>query len=130
MRDWSRIGILVLVLGAGSLVAGCPSQVIWTAESKSPDGKFIASARAISNSGPGINGIDTVVYLNWTTGGQAPVMILNLGDGSSAPVDVEVDMKWLTPKRLELTYGGNRSLAFQAAKFDGVDISVQAGRPK
>jgi hypothetical protein len=122
--------IPLLIFGACVLLSGglsgCRgSQTIWSAEAQSPDGKMIATARAIARSGFGINGIETSVYLNWTKGSQSPMLILDLADGSDAPSDTNVEMKWLTPTHLELTYTGNRSLGFQAVKWAGVDISVR-----
>jgi len=118
--------VLLFLIGAYILVHGCRgSETIWSAEVQSPDGKMTATARAFGNSGFGINGVDTSVYLNWTTGSQPPTMILNLADGSDAPTDTGVEMKWLTPTHLELTFTGNRSVGFQALKFAGVDISVR-----
>ena len=40
------------------------------------------------------------------------------GDGS-------VGMNWLTPRHLELTYKGDRSIDFQAVKWRGIDISLR-----
>lgn len=119
---------LLLIFVAFVLMSGCNgSETIWSAEAKSPDGKVVASARAIlRNKGLSIiSGIDTDVYLNWAADKRPPMLILNLADGSDAPSDTNVEMKWLTPTQLELTYTGNRSLGFQAVKWAGVDISVR-----
>ena len=69
--------VLLFVIGAYILVQGCRgSETIWSAEVQSPDGKMTATARAFGNSGFGINGVDTSVYLNWTTGSQPPTIRL------------------------------------------------------
>jgi hypothetical protein len=73
-----------------------------------------------------------MVYLNWTAGSQPPVQILNLSYEHEVPRGItNVEMKWLTPTRLEVTYKGNPSIAFQAVKCGGVDISVRdlSGEP-
>jgi len=109
-------------------VLGCRgSQTIWSAEARSPDGKMIATARAFANGGFGISGAPaTFVYLNWAAGSQSPTEILILDDESDTPDGTKVDMKWLTPTRLELTYRGTvQHVGFQAVKFAGVDISVR-----
>src|ERR1700724_3476347 len=88
--------ILLLAVGASAFISGCKrSEAIWSAEARSPDEKMIASARAVAQSGFGINGIETYVYLNWTKGSQPPMLILDLADGSDAPSDTNVEMKWL-----------------------------------
>jgi hypothetical protein len=52
--------------------------------------------------------------------------ILQLSDDYETPSDeISVEMKWLTPTHLELTYKGHRTLDFQAVKCFGVDISVR-----
>jgi hypothetical protein len=119
--------ILLLAFGASAFVSSCKgSETIWSAESRSPDGKIIASARAIGANGFGTGGgIHTFAYLNWTTDSQPPTLILDLVDNTNAPADTSVELKWLTPTHLEVTYGGNRNVGFQAVKWAGVDISVR-----
>jgi hypothetical protein len=126
--SWAVKAISLLVLVVCSIVCGCKgSQTIWSGEARSPDGKMIATARAFANGGFGVSGAPaTFVYLNWTTGSQKPMEILSLNDESDAPDDAAVEMKWLTPTHLELTYKGSRqSIDFQAIKFAGTDISLR-----
>jgi hypothetical protein len=118
--------ILLLAFGIYAFAFGCTPATIWSAEARSPDGKIIASARATGANGFGNGGgIHTFAYLNWTTDSQPPTLILDLVDNTTAPADTNVEMKWLTPTHLELTYAGNRVLGFQAVKWAGVDISVR-----
>jgi hypothetical protein len=60
--------IALIVAGIFVLVVGCKSgsEAIWSAESKSPDGQWIANARTIAQSGFGTGYIGTKVFLNWT----------------------------------------------------------------
>src|SRR5207302_3493127 len=109
-----RVGLLMrnvialLILGLYIPTCGCNgSETTWSAEARSPDGKMIATARTIENSGFGTGGGGTIVYLNWTTGSQRPTEILGLDAGPSGPGDTVVEMKWLTPVHLELVYKGN-----------------------
>jgi hypothetical protein len=123
-----RMAISLVIFGASLLLSGCGgSQTIWSAESKSPDGMVIATARAVSrNKGLSIiSGVETNVYMNWATDKRPPTLILSLADGSDAPRDINVEMKWLNPMHLELKYTGNRVVGFQAVKWAGVDISVR-----
>src|SRR5438067_9417190 len=101
---------LLLIVGWWCVTgSGCKgSQMVWSAEARSPDGKMIATARAFANGGFGISGSPaTFVYLNWTTGAQSPTEILSLADESDTAADIGVGMNWLSPTLLELTYKGN-----------------------
>jgi hypothetical protein len=93
---------------------------------KADDGKISATARSVENSGVGIRGGGTTVFLNWTTGSQPAMEIFEIGELPKKPDDRFIEMKWLTPRRLELTYRGNpQNVGFQAIKWAGVDISVE-----
>jgi hypothetical protein len=123
-----RVQLLLLAVSMAIFASGChSSETIWSAQANSPDGKVVASARAdLRNKGLSIiSGIDTNVYVNWAGDKRPAMLVLNLADGSDAPADTTVDMKWLTPTHLELTYKGNRSIGFQAVKWAGIDISVR-----
>ena len=121
-----RLSVVTLTLGVCLLSSACArSNVIWSEEVRSPDGTMVASARTVAQSEFGTDFIGTSVYLNWTKGSQSPREILVLSDGTVAPGATAVEMKWLTPTHLELTYVGPRKLDFQAAKYAGIDISVR-----
>lgn len=132
--NWIEIGIfdvmrkmvLLLVVVTCVLASGCKAPITWSAESRSSDGKMIATAKTTDESGPGTDFIQTTVYLNWTKGSQPPMLILAFSDGPAGPGGMNVGMNWLSPTHLELTYKGQRPLDFQAVKCDGVDITVQA----
>src|SRR6516165_4439801 len=117
----------LLVFGISLFLSSCKgSETTWSAEVRSPDGKMVASARTVENSGFGTGGGGTTVYLNWTTGSQAPTEIFDLADGPRLPGETVVKMKWLTPRHLELTYKGSpKDVGFQAVKWADVDISVK-----
>jgi hypothetical protein len=120
--------ILLLAFGACLLMSGCgSSETVWSAESRSPDGKVIAAARtAVRNRGLSIiSGADTNVYLKWAKGSRGDTSILELADATDDPVDTRVEMNWLTPTHLELTFKGNQSIVFQAIQWAGIDISVR-----
>jgi hypothetical protein len=123
-----RKSISLVTIALCVLLFGCNpgSETIWSAEARSPDGSRLASARTIANSGFGTGYIWTAVYLNWTKDSRHPTEILQLSDTFETPSDeISVEMKWLTPTHLELTYKGHRTLDFQAVKWYGVDISVR-----
>jgi hypothetical protein len=120
--------MLLPMFGACFLIFGCQnSQTIWSAESRSPDGKVVATARAIArNQGLSIiSGTDTDVHLRWASGSRGDVSILELADATDAPVNTQVEMNWLSPDHLELTFKGNQTIEFQAIKWAGINISVR-----
>lgn len=118
--------ILLLILAVCISFSSCDGpKVNWSVESRSPDGKMIATARTIQTSGIGTGNPGTFVYLNWTKGSQSPTIILAFHDGPDEPGGMNVGMNWLTPTHLELTYKGRRAFDFQAVRCDGVDISVR-----
>jgi hypothetical protein len=86
---------------------------------------MVASARTIQTSGIGTGDPGTFVYLNWTTGSQAPTVILAFSDGPAEAGGMSVGMNWLTPRHLELTYKSRRVFDFQAIRCHGIDISVR-----
>ena len=104
---------------------GCKSSdVIWSKKISFPDGKMIASARTIAQSGFGTGYVGTTVYLNWSQGSQPPMEILGLSGGTEVPGTTDVMIRWADSNHLELAYKGSRNLYFQAARCNGVDISV------
>src|SRR5579864_7417122 len=118
--------MLFLVLWTCVSTSGCKSPPIWSAESRSPDGKMVATADAFANGGfvaPGPGA--TFVYLNWTTGSQPRRLILAFSGGQSELDGTQVAMNWLSPTHLELAYRGQRTIDFQAVNYAGVDISVR-----
>lgn len=118
--------ISLIIIGASVFVTGCKPKTIWSAEVRSTDGTMIATALASGANGFGNDGgIGTSVYLNWTTGSQPRTEILELGDATDARADTEVEMKWISPMHLELTYAGNQIVGFQAVKWASVEISVR-----
>jgi hypothetical protein len=87
---------------------------------------MVASARTIANSGFGTGYIWTTVYMNGAKSSAPPIEILELTDEFEKPDDeIRVDMEWLTPTHLELTFKGHRTLYFQAIKWADVDISLR-----
>jgi hypothetical protein len=126
--SWSSKLSPLLTLAICVLVSGCwGSHAIWSAESRSPDGKVLAKARAAATNGglSILSSTDTKVYLKWATGSRTDTSVLELADASDAPVDVQVEMNWLTPTHLELTFKGNQTVVFQAIKWFGIDLSVR-----
>lgn len=130
----ARGGALLIALSICISVLGCKGLILrlgldasprtaWSAESRSPDGKMVATARAEETSGIGTGNPGTSVYLNWTTGSQPPTIILFLVPDQ--PGAIKVGMNWLNPTHLELTYSGHANVDFEAVRCLGADISVR-----
>ena len=115
---------LPLALACFAFLFGCRSASVWSGEAKFPDGKMIATASTFQDAGFLAGETQTNVYLNWPVRSQSKTLILAYSDGPTAQ-DMGVEMKWLTPTHLELTYKGQRSLDFQAVKCNGIDITTR-----
>ncbi|MES2392303.1 MAG: hypothetical protein V4555_11725 [Acidobacteriota bacterium] len=99
------------------------TQTIWRAQSKSPDGAYIALAHTENTDGPGINGQYTEVELEQSFKGARPLTILTLDEGSNAVKNLQ--MKWDDPSHLVVSYQGNPEVLFEAVKAFGLDVTVQ-----
>ncbi|HZQ44444.1 MAG TPA: hypothetical protein VFA99_14410 [Acidobacteriaceae bacterium] len=120
-------GYAVTFLLSTMLISSCNyNSKVWSLELKSPDGKHVAYARSDIYTGPGTDGGQTTVDLNWTEGSQKPVGILTLPDVPRVPQQETVlQMKWLSSTDLELDYSGKEEPLFQAIKCDGVNIVLK-----
>jgi hypothetical protein len=120
--------VSLLVIGICFLASGCKdSAIIWSAESRSPDGYLVASANTEQFGGPGTAYVGTSVFLKQVNSLQPPTGILVLSNDTAYPLGItNVEMNWLTTSHLELTYKGGAKIDFQAVKCFGIDISVRA----
>jgi hypothetical protein len=120
--------LLLMVCGICLEICGCKNpEVVWSAESKSPDGKMVAKGQAFANGGFGVSGIPaTFVYLNWATGSQKPKEILEFANESDTTAGEAVEIKWLSPTQLEVAYRKDKQeVQFQAVKFGDIAISLR-----
>jgi hypothetical protein len=108
------VAVCFLLLSCGDM----GRRKTWSAESRSPDGRMVATGETIEELGMGGGGGQTNVYLNWTNSSKTPALILVLTSGA------KVQMNWVSPNHLELTYGGPREPWFQA-RYAGVNISAR-----
>lgn len=120
LKATSLITIAVCVL-----LSGCGPKTIWSAEARSPDGHWVATARTDQYSGPGNAGLYTRVELRRTSGQKSPMEILLLDYQAAYPSEANVKIIWLTPSHLEMTYNTHADIDFQAIKCAGIDISVR-----
>jgi hypothetical protein len=121
--------ISLIIIGVCVLTSGCrDSKIIWSAESPSPDGHWLASASTEQFGGPGNAGLYTDVYLKRTNVREAPIEVLgfSIGELSSQSGTLNLAMKWETPSHLDVAYNGHAAtLYFQVVKCSGIDISVR-----
>lgn len=106
-----------------ALISGCKDvATIWSTESTSPDGQWVAAAHTDQYGGPGTAGIQSSVSLRQVKGRQDKIEVLQLSQNATG---VDLKLSWLTPTHLEITYKQPASIDFQAIKCGGIDISVR-----
>ena len=111
-----------------AILCGCKnSEKTWSAEIKSPDGKMVATAETLTPGGWGTGApAETYVDLNWTSGSQEPTVVFSFNGGAQSKAGMNVGMRWITPRHLEVTYEGKPIIDFQAIKWQDVEISARA----
>lgn len=118
-----RTSLWSTILLSCCLVSGCKdAATIWSTESSSADGRWVAVAHTDQYGGPGTAAIMTTVSLNQVKGRQDKIEILQLSQNST---NVDLKLSWLTPTHLEITYKQPASVDFQVIKCGGIDISVR-----
>jgi hypothetical protein len=125
-----RKAILFIVGAVVALASGCGPAIIWSAEARSPDGSWLASARTLENAGFGTGAYVTEVDLKRPNLSKPSQVILSFWHNPSLPspqsgATINLTMKWATPTRLEVTYEGQAELSFQAIKCGGIDVSTR-----
>jgi hypothetical protein len=115
----------LIIVGLCVLLSACRDNPTTTrsSEARSPDGRWVASARTDQYSGPGNAGLYTTVELRRTSGQKSPMEILLLDQQETG--EITLKMNWLTTSHLEIAYTEHPSLDFQAVKCAGIDISVR-----
>ncbi len=117
----------LLIFVVTVLLLGCGPKTTWSAEAKSPDGLWLATAQSEQWSGPGNASDGTFVYLRWTKGSEPQTEILAF-DHQYATMNL--NMKWLTPTHLDVSYGPSARLGdqinldFQVVKMGGITITT------
>jgi hypothetical protein len=116
-------GKVLCFMVLSALISGCKDvATIWSTDSSSPDGRWVASAHTDQYGGPGTAGILSTVTLRQVKGKQDKIEVLQLSQDSTQ-VDLKLD--WLSPTHLEITYKQPASVDFQAIKCGGIDISIR-----
>lgn len=109
------------------LAMGCRDvATIWSAESRSPGGQWIAKAQTEAHGGLGTAGVQTSVSLRQNGDANHPTDILLLSYATANPVGItNVDMKWVTQSHLEIGYRGRATVDVQVVRFGGVEVSLR-----
>lgn len=122
-----RTSCALIIFGFCLWMSGCKNtERTWSAQAKSPDGKYVVTAETLRPGGWGTGApAQTTVDMNYTLGHQSSSEILTFVDGSNEPDGMNVGIKWVGPTQVELTYKGHPTIEFQAVKCHGVDISLR-----
>lgn len=122
-RPAIRMAICLASVLLCALISGCrDAETIWSTESRSPDGRWVAAAHTDQYGGPGAAGIQSTVSLRQVKGRQDKIEVLQLSQDATS---VDLKLNWLTPSHLEVTYKQPASIDFQAIKCGGIDVSVR-----
>jgi hypothetical protein len=129
VRAWRnmkmRMGlVLTTIIGVCAVLSGCKDDpTTWSAESRSPDGHWLALAHTVQHSGPGTDGVETIVEIKRTNGLRSSTRVLAFAnDGAS----MSLKINWMAPSHLEVTFKDDpKMLYFQVVKTSGIDISVR-----
>lgn len=114
------IGICIMLSGCGG-----NSVNLWSTESKSPHGDWVAQAHTLQSSGFGTAAVGTGVYLKRTGSPRTLIQVLGFSNGSAYPVGVtSVKLAWITNSHLDVTYNQDAKLNFQVTKASGVEITA------
>jgi len=125
-----KVAVLAIALAC---VLGCDSPdgdvaTTWSAETKSPDGHWLATAQSQQWGGPGTAYDATMVFLKKLDSSDPPRTVLQFSHQYGT---MNLEMKWLTPTHLNVMYapsarpGDHVNIDFQMAEFDGVEISIE-----
>jgi hypothetical protein len=130
------------ILAISILITGCVKRedlIVWKAESRSADGRWLATADTIQNGGFGSGDIYTTVHLSRTGGKQSPVDVVGIDSQGPMPHpyvldnvsnkggSIELTMTWVSPTHLQVGYVAKPGtiVELQMVKYAGVDISLQ-----
>jgi hypothetical protein len=121
---------LLVVFGVWLFGVGCKDvATTFSAEARSPDGHWLATARSQQCGGPGTAYDATSVFLQPADGSKPPTQVLGF---SHEYATMNLKMEWITSKHLNVTYGPSAkpgdhvSLDFQVVKCGGIEISVRS----
>ena len=102
------------------------ASTVWSAESQSPDGSWLAVAHTVQYSGPGNNGVETIVEikeLKRMIFFRRSMMVLGFADDGAS---MGLKMSWVTPSHLEVAFSDDPKVLYhQVVRTMGIEISVR-----
>ncbi len=122
----------IVMLLACTLPEGCGEDpTIWSASSECPDGNWVAVAHTVQHTGPGANGVETIVEIKQV---KRNILLRHservagiMNDGAS----MGLKMNWVTPSHLEVVFKNDpKVLYYHLAKASGIEISVRDLEPQ
>lgn len=119
-------GALIVLCAAAACVSA--TETIWSADSKSPDGLWVATARTDQTSGPGINSVYNEVSLRNTSRSTQTETIAVYNADSTRSHDPP-KLEWIGPTHLLLSFQCTPTMDTQVVKYAGVEISFKETRP-
>lgn len=132
---FKTIGPIISILSLSGLClafSGCTTKddlIVWKATFPAPDGQNIATAGTVQNGGFGTASIETSVYLAPEGHSDQPTQVIGLScngpmrrpytldNVANAGGSVDLQVHWVGPTRLVVTYRGEATVDFQAIKF-------------
>jgi hypothetical protein len=117
---------IAIVLGACLAGLACHDHATtWSAEARSPDSRWLATARTEQWGGPGTASAATSVFLK--QGSQDAAEVLGFSHG--APT-MNLTMEWVTPKHFKVAYGpiahgDSVTVSFQAVRIADIEITLR-----
>lgn len=130
--------LAVMILGNCFFGAGCgSSNTIWKEQLSSPDGLWVASADSVQTGGFGSASIQTQVYLKSTDGSKPRKEVLGfscegpagrpyvLDNVANKGGTIDLEMKWVSPSHLEVTYNGRASVNLRLPNYDHIEVSLK-----
>jgi hypothetical protein len=123
-----------------SVVGGCTAEhdlTVWAAETPSPTGDWLAQAHTVQNGGFGSAAIDTIVQIRRVGNAQPATVVLAFSCQGPVPhpyvLDnvanrggtIALEMKWLSPTHLHVTYSGHPALNVQMTNYAGITITAE-----
>jgi hypothetical protein len=101
---------------------GCGPKTVWSTTAVSPDGKWIAGARAQMWSGPGIGTVGSSVYLLRARDSRDPRDVVGYLEGAESP---RPQIEWRSANDLVVRVPNPANLNLQVVKFADIRISVE-----
>jgi hypothetical protein len=122
-----RFAVRSLAIYLCVALSGCGGNAvsIWSAESTSPNGEWVAYAHTLQSSGFGTDAVGTAVDLRRAHGSRESIHVLGLSYDSAYPQGVtSVRLTWVDDSHLDVEYGKTAKLNFQAVTTGEVRVTA------